>query len=81
MFFIVHPATKGKVNAKQIGEIEKFLVRLGFYQNPDIKNDRLKDIKSWSIKHVTIGAGKKGKVSRKYGQFKNMMRIYPRHPI
>jgi hypothetical protein len=38
MYFVVHPKQRGKTNAKQIAEIEDFLIQAGVAKNPDLQN-------------------------------------------
>jgi hypothetical protein len=38
LYFIRHPKQKGKTNAKQIGEIENFLIQNAVVRNPDLQN-------------------------------------------
>lgn len=60
MYFVVHPRQKGPTNAKQIAEIEDFLIQAGAAKNPDIQNVRGAQKPAWSIKGVIRnGAGKR----------------------
>lgn len=52
MYFIVHPKQRGRTNAKQIGEIEDFLIQAGVARNPDLQNKQGTQKPSWSIKGV-----------------------------
>jgi hypothetical protein len=60
MYFVVHPSQKGKTNAKQITEIEVFLIQAGIAANSDLQNIKGTHQPSWSIKGVIrSGAGKR----------------------
>ena len=52
MYFIVHPAQRGRVNAKQIANLEEFLIQAGAAKNPDLQNVRGRHRPKWSIKGV-----------------------------
>lgn len=52
MYFVVHPRQKGKINAKQIAELEDFLIQAGVAKNPNIQNVRGKQKPEWAIKGV-----------------------------
>ena len=59
LFFVVHPKAKGKNNAKQIEEIEDFLIQAGAARNPNIQNVKGVQKPAWTIKGVVrSGAGK-----------------------
>lgn len=38
VYFVRHPAQRGKTNEKQIGEIEIFLIQSASIRNPDLQN-------------------------------------------
>jgi hypothetical protein len=60
MYFVVHPKQRGKTNAKQIAEIEDFLIQAGVAKNPDLQNVKGAQRPNWSIKGVIrSGAGKR----------------------
>ena len=60
MYFVLHPAQRGKTNSKQIGQIEDFLIQAGVAKNPDIQNVKGTARPDWSIKGVVRGtAGKR----------------------
>jgi hypothetical protein len=52
MYFVVHPAQKGKTNEKQIGLIEDFLIGAGVAKNPNLQNIKGTQTPKWSIKGV-----------------------------
>jgi hypothetical protein len=59
MYFVVHPAQKGRTNAKCIAEVEDFLIQAGVAANPDLQNVKGTQQPGWSIKGVIrSGAGK-----------------------
>jgi hypothetical protein len=60
MYFVVHPASRGPTNAKQIAEIEDFLIQAGVAKNPNLQNVKGTQQPSWNIKGVIrSGAGKR----------------------
>ena len=59
MYFVVHPAQRGKTNSKQIGEIEDFLIQAGVAKNPNIQNIKGTTKPDWSIKGVVRSAAGK----------------------
>lgn len=60
MYFVVHPAQKGPTNAKQIAQIEDFLIQAGAVKNPDLQNIKGAQQPDWSIKGaIRSGAGKR----------------------
>jgi len=63
MFFVVHPTQKGKTNAKQISQIEDFLIQAGVAKNPDIQNVKGAGQPDWSIKGVVRGSAGKRSVA------------------
>ena len=52
LYFIRHPSQRGKINAKQIGEIENFLIQNAAVRNPNIQNLRGRQAPKWSIRGV-----------------------------
>ncbi len=38
LFLLKYPRTRGKVNERVIGDLEKFLIEVAFVRNPDLKN-------------------------------------------
>lgn len=62
MYFVVHPHQKGRVNCKQITEIEDFLIQAAVAKNPNLQNVRGAQLPQWSIKGVIrSGVGKPSK--------------------
>lgn len=55
MFFVVHPDQKGRMNAAQIGEIEKFLIAAGAAKNPGLQNVKGKREPKWVMTGVVRG--------------------------
>jgi hypothetical protein len=67
MFFVVHPAQKGKTNEKQIIEIEDFLIQTGVAKNPNLLNKIGTNKPKWCIKGVIRdNYGKKADSVRKF---------------
>jgi len=59
IYFAVLPKTKGPVNAKQISQVEDFLIQAGVAKNPGLQNVKGAQTPPWSIKGVIRhGAGK-----------------------
>jgi hypothetical protein len=56
MYFVAHPREAGRINARQIAEVEDFLIQAGVAKNPDLQNVRGAQQPSWSIKGVVRGA-------------------------
>ena len=52
IYFIVHPLQQGQTNAKQIAQIEDFLIQAGIAKNPNLQNIKGTQQPSWSIKGV-----------------------------
>lgn len=76
MFFVVHPTQKGKTNAKQIGEIEDFLIQAGVAKNPDIQNVKGTGQPKWSIKGVVRGsAGKRSEAESSFAKLFDIHRM------
>ncbi len=73
LFFIVAPVQKGKPNLKHIGELEKYLIGLGFTANPDLLNVQDTKAENWGIKGIVRGG--QGKVSAGTSGFRKMMGI------
>jgi hypothetical protein len=68
MYFVVHPAQKGKTNGTQIGQIEDFLIQAGAAKNPNIQNVKGAQTPKWSIKGVIrSGAGKRSSTEVQFG--------------
>ncbi len=62
MFFVVHPSQKGRINAKEIGQIEDFLIQTGVAKNPGLQNVRGAQRPKWSIQGVVrSGKGRRTK--------------------
>jgi hypothetical protein len=60
MYFVVHATQRGPTNAKQIAEIEDFLIQAGVASNPGLQNIKGAQQPLWSIKGVIrSGAGKR----------------------
>jgi len=69
LYFVVHPKAKGKNNAKQIGEIEDFLIQAGVARNPNIQNVKGIQKPAWTIKGVVrSGAGKRSEAERNFAK-------------
>ncbi len=67
MYFVVHPEQKGPVNAKQIGQIEDFLIQAGVVKNPNLQNVVGAQQPGWRIKGVIrSGAGNHTSVERDF---------------
>lgn len=73
MYFVVHPSQRGKINGKQISEIEDFLIQAGVARNPYLQNVRGTQQPSWSIKGV-IRSGS-GKLTEAAKQFASLFDI------
>lgn len=73
MYFVVHPASKGRTNAKQIAQIEDFLIQAGIVKNPDLQNIKGTQQPSWSIKGVLRSNA--GKPNTQETQFKSLFGI------
>jgi hypothetical protein len=60
MYFVVHATQRGPTNAKQIAEVEDFLIQAGVATNPSLQNVKGAQQPLWSIKGVIrSGAGKR----------------------
>lgn len=57
MFFLAHP--DGKKNIKQIGELEDYLIMMGFAVNLLIQNDKGARLPNWAVTGVIRDGGKK----------------------
>jgi hypothetical protein len=58
LYFVVHAEQRGRTNAKQIGQIEDFLIQLGAAKNPSFQNVKGTQAPDWRIKGVIRhGAG------------------------
>jgi hypothetical protein len=58
MYFVVLPKSRGPANAKQIAQVEDFLIQAGVAKNPGLQNVRGIQKPDWSIKGVIRhGAG------------------------
>lgn len=55
MYFVVHSAQRGKVNASQISKIEDFLIQAGVARNELLQNVRGRSTPKWSISGVVRG--------------------------
>lgn len=73
MFFVVHPIRKGKLNEREIGGIEDFLIQLSVARNDGLLNIKGAKQPTWSISHVI--RGRKGKPSKATQKFKKMLGI------
>lgn len=73
MFFVVHPTQKGPTNAKQITEIEDFLIQAGVAKNPNLQNVRGAQRPKWSIRGV-IRSGQ-GKRTHAETSFRSIFKI------
>jgi hypothetical protein len=73
LYFVRHPQQKGKTNAKQIGEIENFLIQNGVVRNPALQNVHGKQKPKWSIRGIVRGG--KGKPSKAESKFKRLIGI------
>ena len=57
MFFLAHPDTKK--NLKQIGQLEDYLIMMGFAVNAEIQNDKGAKLPIWAVSGVIRGTVKK----------------------
>jgi hypothetical protein len=68
MFFVVHPAQKGRTNTREISEIEDFLIQAGVTRNPNLQNIKGTQSPVWSIKGVIrSGVGKRRRAEVQFG--------------
>lgn len=72
-FLITYPVKKGKANATQIGELERFLIQLGVAANPDILNIKGTKTEKWGVQGVIRGG--QGKPTQAAADFKKMMKF------
>jgi hypothetical protein len=68
MFFVVHPQTRGKTNAKLIDAVETFFIDVASAKNPDLSNVRKKPDHKWRVRGVV--RGKPGEGSESTSTFK-----------
>jgi len=69
MYFVVHSIQRGQTNAKQIAEIEDFLIQAGVASNPGLQNVKGSLQPLWSIKGVIrSGAGKRTEAEAEFGK-------------
>ena len=68
MFFVVHPKTGGKTNAKLIDAIESFFIDVASNKNPNLSNERKKPDHKWRVRGVVRGMA--GEVSATTSSFK-----------
>jgi hypothetical protein len=69
MYFVAHPTQKGRLNQKQISEIEDFLIQAGVAKNPDLQNVKGAQRPKWSIKGVMRGSrGKRSNAEKEFGK-------------
>jgi hypothetical protein len=69
MYFVVHPKQKGRLNEKQITEIEDFLIQAGVAKNPDLQNVKGAQRPKWSIKGVIRGSrGKRREAEKQFSK-------------
>ena len=73
MFFVAHPIKKGKLNEREISDIEDFLIQLSIARNDALLNIKGTKQPEWSISHVI--RGRKGKPSKAEQKFKKMLGI------
>lgn len=64
LFFLQHP--KGKKNHTQIGQVEEYLIMMGFAVNPEIQNDKGAKLPDWEIRGVVRGGTKKPSKAAKH---------------
>jgi hypothetical protein len=76
LYFVRHPAQRGKTNEKQIGEIENFLIQNASIRNPDVQNIHGREAPKWKI-HGVIRSGQ-GKPTRAESTFRRLMGITKR---
>jgi hypothetical protein len=73
MYFVVHPTQRGRANAKEIREIENFLIQAGFAKNSRLQNVKGTQQPSWSIKGVVRSSGRPKRVET---QFRSLFDIH-----
>lgn len=71
LYFVRHPPQRGKTNAKQIAEIENFLIQNALRRNADLQNIRGRQAPKWAI-HGVIRGGQ-GKPTRAESEFRRLM--------
>lgn len=76
LYFVRHPAQRGKTNEKQIGEIENFLIQSASIRNPDLQNIHGREAPKWRIRGV-VRSGQR-KPTRSESTFKRLMGIRKR---
>ncbi len=70
LFFVLHPKSKGAANAKQIRQIEDFLIQNGAAKNPELQNIQGKGAPKWTIEGVI--RAKNGKPTTSASLFKRV---------
>ena len=71
LYFVRHPLNRGKTNAKQIGEIENFLIQNALRRNAALQNIRGRQAPKWSIRGVIRGG--QGKPTKAESEFRRLM--------
>lgn len=74
MFFVVHPKTKGKTNAKLIDAIESFFIDVASNKNPNLSNERKKPDHRWRVRGVV--RGRAGEASATTSAFKKAVGLW-----
>ncbi len=65
LLLVIAPSKKGKPNAKDIGELERFLIDVALAANPDLTNEKGTKQEEWAISGVLrSGKGKPGKAAK-----------------
>ncbi len=74
LYFVRLAPRRGKTNAKQIGEVEIFLISSAQVKNPNIQNVHGKQAPKWTIRGV-IRSGRAGKPTNAESDLKQLLGI------
>lgn len=73
IFFLAHPKDKGKVNAKEIKEIEKYFIQVALLKNDELLNIASTKRPTWAISGIIRSGQRRPKTEE--SKFKKMMGI------
>lgn len=73
MFFVVRPGKKSAIGAKQIDEVETFLIQAAIHKNPELRNIKKIGGPPWGIRGVVRGG--RGQTTAPAKKLKGMMRL------
>ena len=73
VFFVAHPGDNGRLDAREIEQVEEYLIQVGAAKNPELENVKSMRHPTWSIQGVIrSGQGKRSRAEQSFRRLFDM---------